>query len=231
MSTQNTPKTTKQSSSQKTPVRQHSYGIQVSTSTKSKGTHVTPLTSTKATNTPSICLKEKSTQIDSSPLNINLYRHSDGDINRYTGLNTYALFNIVFNYINASCNEEDCQVQSHKTCAETLFPGIEAENQFFLVLYKMRHCPTDKKVAAEFGTSDAQVSRMFHFWNERMYRKFKILNICPPVEVMQQHMTATVKHRWPNLREIYDGTEMKCMKPSDPLVQKQMCRIINTITL
>ena len=221
-STQLTPKTTKQTSSQRTPLKQKSSGVQVSATCSSKSSSAIPLTSTRATNTADTYVKDKTTQIDSSPLNINLCKHSDKDIMMYTGLNTYALFKIVFDYINAPCGEEDCQVENHKACPETLFPGIEPENQFFLVLYKLRQCPTDKKVAAEFGTSDAQVSRVFHFWNMRMYRKFKLLNICPPNEVMQQHMTAPVKKRWPNLREILDGTEMKCQKPSDPLTQKQM---------
>ena len=33
-------------------------------------------------------------------------------------------------------------------------------------------------------------------------------------------MTALVKLKWPNLKEVYDGTE--CQKPSDPLTQRQM---------
>lgn len=35
-------------------------------------------------------------------------------------------------------------------------------------------------------------------------------------------MTKQVKEKWPTLREIYDGTECKTQKPSDPLTQKQL---------
>ena len=34
-------------------------------------------------------------------------------------------------------------------------------------------------------------------------------------------MTVQVKQKWSNLREIYDGTEIKCQKPSDPYTQRQ----------
>ena len=35
-------------------------------------------------------------------------------------------------------------------------------------------------------------------------------------------MTENVKQKWPNLREIYDGTEFKTQKPSDPFTQRQL---------
>lgn len=88
-------------------------------------------------------------------------------------------------------------------------------------MYKLWQNPIDRKVAQDFGVSSPTVSRLFHFWNERMFRKFKILNLRPSMEQLQEHMTTFVKGKWPNLREIYDGTEIKCQKPSDPFTQRQ----------
>ena len=155
-------------------------------------------------------------------MNIENCKYNDKDIKTNTGLETYALFNIIYRYVNSKCSDTDCQVDSHKLDPEVLFPKIPPENQFFLVLNKLWRCPTDAQLAKEFGLSTATVSRLFHFWNEQMYRKFKILKLCPSLAQLQQHMTQYVKTRWPNLKEIYDGTEMSVQKPSDPMTQRQL---------
>ena len=46
--------------------------------------------------------------------------------------------------------------------------------------------------------------------------------MCPSLAQLRRHMTDYVKNKWPNLKEIYDGTEFKCQKPSDPMTQRQM---------
>lgn len=222
--TQQTRKSTKQQSSQRTPSRVHSTSTQVNPQRHSFGTQSVPSTSNKSVNT-SIQFnqrKDKGIQVQCPPMDIKICKKSDKDIKLNTGFNTYALFNIVYNYVKSPCDEEGCQVEAHRLNPCTAFPSIDSENQFFIVMYKLWQNPTDKKVAEDFGISVATVSRLFHFWNERMFRKFKILNLCPSLEKLQQYMTNQVTEKWPNLREIYDGTEFKCQKPSDPFTQRQM---------
>ena len=223
-STQRTPKNMKQAASQRTPVKHtvQSTGVQVKSSASSKHVQAVPPKSNKASNTTSYEVQEKGTQINSPPMDIKLCKHSDNDIKMYTGLNSYALFRIIFEYVNSPCNEENCAIELHNSNPDKQFPGMDAENQFFLVLYKMWQNPMDKKLAEEFGTSDAKASHLFHCWNERMYRKFKLLNISPSLNDLQQHMTQQVKEKWPKLREIYDGTEFKSQKPPDPFTQRQL---------
>ena len=198
-STQQTPKSTKQKFSQKTPQKHHHLAIQVRPLSHTVASQAIPSTNHKgcSTDIQANMVKDKSTQLNFPPMDIKLSKHSDTDIKMYTGFSTYALFSIVFNYVRANCDEEDCTVDLHKADPQVVFPGIDAENQFFLVLYKLWQNPTDVKIAEEFGISDASVSRLFHFWNERMFRKFKILNLCPSLEKLQQYMTDMVNENSP----------------------------------
>ena len=219
--TQPSPIQTKQTSSQKTPVRIKVCSVQAAPFVASKSVHAVPSVHSKSSST-TVLTKEKATQIQAPPMDIELSKHSDNDMKTYTGVNTYSLFNIIFNYMNSACQDDNCTVDSHKADPSSMFPGIKPENQFFLVLNKLWRNPSDQKLALEFGVSDATISKVFHFWNERMYRKFRILKICPSLETLQNSMTEYVKSKWPNLKEIYDGTEFKSQKPSDPVTQRQM---------
>ena len=107
-------------------------------------------------------MKDKSVQITSPPMNIELSKHSDKDIKLYTNFSSYALFNI-YNYVSSTCNDDKCPVELHQLDPKKVFPGFDSENQFFLVMYKLWQNPTDKKVAEDFGISSASVSRMFNF--------------------------------------------------------------------
>lgn len=167
-------------------------------------------------------MKSKETQVDAPPMHIDLCKHSDNNVKTYSGCNSYALFKIIFDYVSSGCDDEECNVDSHRSNPATLFPNVNPENQFFIVLNKMWRNPTDEMLGKEFGISEAYVSKLFHFWNERMYRKFRILKLCPSLGKLRAHMTDYVKSKWPYLKEIYDGTEFKCQKPSDPLTQRQM---------
>ena len=69
------------------------------------------------------------------------------------------------------------EVKNHTIDPSQIFSGMTPENQFFWVLNKVSHNATDKDLAEEFGVTDGTVYRLFHVWNQRMYRQFKILKI------------------------------------------------------
>ncbi len=169
-----------------------------------------------------VCVADKGVQVDSPALSIDAIRDSDKEIKNYTGLNSYSLFSILHKYLVAKCDDDECDVQIHSKDPAKQFTNISTANQLLLVLVKLRKNFTEQCLGKLFGVSQACVCAIFHFWIQLMFRKFKILKLCPSLVQMREHMPENVKCDYPNLREIYDGTEMKIQKPSDPLVQRQM---------
>ena len=111
--TQPTPRKTKQSSSQKTPTKRNTICTQATTSTHSVRYMATVGTKTKSYG-PSTHHKDKTTQIQALLIDIELSKHCDDEIQRHTGISTYALFNIIYNYVNTKCDDENCEVENHK---------------------------------------------------------------------------------------------------------------------
>ena len=68
--------------------------------------------------------------------------------------------------------------------------------------------------------STTSVSNIFTFWIKRMYPRFRILSIGAPLAQIHQYMPDEVRTSFPNCREIFDATEIKTQKPSDPIAQK-----------
>jgi hypothetical protein len=169
-----------------------------------------------------VTYSDKAVQSDMSQMCIDLIKDSVKDMRNYTGLNSYNIFSVLHKYLVAKCEDENCQVAAHKKNPELEFPTLSTENQMLLVLVKLRRSETEVCLAKLFGIGQGSVSSIFHFWIELMYRKFKILNLCPPMRQLQQHMPEKLKLDYPNLREIFDGTEFKTQKPSDPLAQRQL---------
>ena len=158
--TQASPTKVLQKYSQRTPLKKRTLNTQTVSSTSSVGAMAIPETRNKSCG-KNIEFKEKSTQISAPPMNISMVKYNDVDIKKFTGFQTYALFNIVFNYVNSGCSEENCSVDSHSTDPSQIFPNINPENQFYLVLNKLWRNPTDEMLAMEFGVSIATVSRLF----------------------------------------------------------------------
>lgn len=175
----------------------------------------------KCTGNHVIC-SDKAVQAGMANMCIELIKDFAKDMKNYTGLNSYGTFVCLHKYLVAKCDDENCEVDLHKKDPEKEFPFLTTENQLLLVLMKLRRNQSELCISKQMGISQGSVSGIFHFWIELMYRKFKLLNLCPAMRQIQHHMPESLKHDYPNLREIYDGTEVKCQKPSDPLAQRQL---------
>ena len=184
-----------------------------------KQIQATVATNSKTTDTD-IRMKTCSTQVAMNKLSIEILETSDKLTKDFTGLESYDLFKILHKYMTAKCDDPECDIAQHKLDPKLEYSFISTENQLLLTLFKLKRNETENIIAYQFGISQSSVSDIFNFWIELMYRKFKILDICPPLEEMKKHMTEEFKTQYANVREVFDDTEIRCQRPSDPIAQK-----------
>ena len=125
----------------------------------------------------------------------------------FTGFVDAELFWICFNYVTYG------QMSVDKRHALSL------EEQFLLVLVRLKLGITIELLAYMFGISDSTVGSIFDSWIEIMFRHFKILNIwASKVEILNT-MPQSVAKKYPNLRCIIDCGEIKIPHHRNPFVQ------------
>ena len=87
---------------------------------------------------------------------------------------------------------------------------LQPEEEFFLVLCRLRQGFNEKHLAFLFGISQPTVSRIFSSWINFMFLRFGIINIWPSREEINKTMPEDFKVKYPNTRVILDCTEIKC---------------------
>lgn len=92
-------------------------------------------------------------------------------------------------------------------------------DELLLVLTKFRHNFPESDLANRFGISQATVSRTFSTWILCLYYSFKEVDIWPSRHLVDLHMPAQFKEKYPATRVIIDATEFKIEKPANPDVQ------------
>jgi hypothetical protein len=173
---------------------------------------------------PSLVMVDRSSQLNAAPLSIEMICDNDKEVRYHTGLDSYKLFLIVHKYLVASCTCTDDHAASchkHPDPAQT-FKFISTENQLLLALSKLRLNHTEKTISRHMSVGLGTVSKIFKFWVRLMFRKFKLINTDALLHQLQQNMPDEVRQQYPNLRAIYDCTEIKTQKSSDPIAQRQL---------
>ena len=119
------------------------------------------------------------------PFSIELIADDDKLVRFYTGFEDYHTLMICFNFLGPSVHRLQYWNGSgsgHRGMQETRgAPRIlSPENEFFLVLCRLRLGLFEQDLAFRFGISQATVSRIFITWVNVMYSKFKEVNIGQP---------------------------------------------------
>ena len=97
---------------------------------------------------------------------------------------------------------------------------LSLEDQFLLVLLRLRLGITEQFIAHLFHISTSTVGKYFRAWINMMYKRFKALNIWPSREKIINTMPESVALKWPKLRVIIDCTEVKIPRPKNPIGQQ-----------
>ena len=153
------------------------------------------------------CNKETQTQSHKS-FNIQEVLHDDKKLKYFTGCRDKEIFSICIKLITCGQIKES----SHHCLA--------LEEQFLLVLIKLRLGITDQFLAYIFNVSLPTVGNIFHNWVHKMYRRFKLLNIWPNKEEILNSMPISIASKCPNLRVIIDCTDFKIPRPKNPVAQQ-----------
>ena len=96
---------------------------------------------------------------------------------------------------------------------------LSVEDEFLLVLVKLRHNFPESDLANRFGISQPSVSRIFTTWILCLYHSFKEINIWPSQKTVREFMPTCFHNRYPTTRVVIDATEVFIEKPKNPDAQ------------
>lgn len=149
---------------------------------------------------------------------------SDYDsISFYTGFPNLETFKATLSYLNPGENDENIRYwrsinvkvdekiyerkSKQRDCNK---PGrrrtVLPEEEFFLVLCRLRHGFNEKHLPFLFGISQPRVNRIFISWINFMFLRFGNINIWPSREEINKTMPQDFKVKYPNMRVILDCT-------------------------
>ena len=152
----------------------------------------------------------------------------DESISFYTGFPNLQTFQATLVYSNPGENGQDIRywrstdkkVLAHHYDGDNQKnkPGrkrtLKPEDEFFLVMCRLRQGFNEAHLAFLFGISQPTVSRIFVSWINFIYLHFGTINILPKREEVDKSMPEDFKSNYPKTGVILDCTEIKCQMPS-----------------
>lgn len=133
-------------------------------------------------------------------------------VNFYTGLESYAKFNLVLSTLMPMAY--DIQYRWTRVI------GTSIEDQFLMLLIKLRRNKPDFEIGKMFGLSRTEVSNVIITWINFVNDIWSLIDIWPSRELVNFYMPENFKNYNPSTRIIIDGTEIPIQKPSQPDAQK-----------
>lgn len=97
---------------------------------------------------------------------------------------------------------------------------ITNENQFLLMLVKLRRHYPHFELARMFGVSVFTVQNVFVTWINFCYCQWQEINWWPERRLVQHYCPADFKRKFPTTRVVVDATEVRVKQPSNPQPQR-----------
>ena len=150
----------------------------------------------------------------------------------YTGLQDYRTFCIIYDNLFAEVAEMMLYVGNNYS-DEALSSGVPCErrkgrsatlskrNEFFMVLFRLRHGNDERDIATRFEISQGSVSRIWRSWLLLMFDRFRQLPIWPSRDTIRSEMPAAFQEAYPGPRVVLDCTEIFIEVPSSVRVQSE----------
>jgi len=148
------------------------------------------------------------------------FKSDDKKIRYYTGFVTYGMFEACFNFLLPSAKEmRTWQGKRTSTSERTTDKSgpkskLPLQEQFFMVMVRLRLGLNVEDLADCFYVSPSTVSRIFITWINLMYVKFKELPMWMSRSKVDKWMPPCFKKWYPTTRVIIDATEFFIQKPS-----------------
>ena len=154
-------------------------------------------------------------------------KNNDKLLRFYTGFENFELFGMVLDFLGreaASHLDYRNRERSATDSSTKIKPGPErtlsVENEFFMVLCRLKVGLLEEDLAARFGVSQSLVSVIVNTWIKFMFFRFKELDIFPSREIVQLHKPECFSKKYKSTTIIIDATEIYIEKPNNPEAQQ-----------
>ena len=98
--------------------------------------------------------------------------------------------------------------------------ALTVENEFFLVLCRLKVGLLEEDLSARFGVCQSVVSEIVNTWVKFIFFRFKELNVFPSREIVQLHLPECFLKKYSTTTLIIDATEIYIEKPNNPEAQQ-----------
>ena len=155
-------------------------------------------------------------------------KHDSRKFHFYTGLQDYETFKILFNsfgkaaekllYHNSNTNAGNISEDRSKRGPRR---ALSPEQEFFLVLVRLRCGLLEADIAHRANISVAHFSRIFITWIDFLHARFRSLPIWASQQTVDETMPASFKESYPSTRVVIDATELFIEMPSSIRTQSE----------
>jgi len=142
----------------------------------------------------------------------------------YTGFPSYATLMACYEFLGPAVHsliyDASKEVLECETTKRYRPRALSPENEFFLVLVRLRLGLMEQDLADRFEISQSTTSRIILTWINFLFLKFKQIPIWPPRDFIRSHMPRQFKEKYPTTRVIIDATEIFISQPRLPELQQ-----------
>jgi hypothetical protein len=150
------------------------------------------------------------------------FKHDDKLIRFYSGLQDYATFKALFDSLGKAVNHliyyGSNTNPDNLTFSDAMKHGpkrsFSPEQEFFLVLARLRLGLLEEDLAVRAGISQTYMSRIIITWLDFLHSRFRSIPIWPSRSSVDQNMPTAFKEMYPSTRVIIDCTEIFLETPS-----------------
>ena len=143
----------------------------------------------------------------------------------YTGFDSYETFSMVLDFLGRdAASQLDYKNNERSECNSRSRPGrsrtLRTENEFFMVLCRLKVGPLVEDIAARFGVCQSHVSEIINTWIKFMFFRFKEVDIFPSRHIVHLHKPKCFAKKYSSTTLIIDATEIYIEQPSNPEAQQ-----------
>ncbi|KXJ06510.1 hypothetical protein AC249_AIPGENE1155 [Exaiptasia diaphana] len=169
--------------------------------------------------------KELELQLIRGKFSIETVKDNDKLLKFYTSFENYKVFSMVLDFLGRdAASNLDYKNKNTEQKNYTYKPGpsrvFSVENEFFMVLCRLKVGLLEEDLAARFGVAQSTVSSIINTWIKFIFYRFRELDVFPPREIVQLHMPECFKKKYPSTTLIIDATEIFIEKPNNPEAQQ-----------
>ena len=155
-------------------------------------------------------------QLTKCKFSIDLFKHNQAQFKFYNGFESYELFRVVLDYLEPAASSLlywGANMNINSTTSENVAKRgrarrMNGEEEFFMVLVRLRHAFPLEDMAVRFNMSSSHLTHIMITWFDFLYCQFRTLPIWASKESVQKTMPKCFREEYPLTRVILDCTEL-----------------------